>query len=301
MPDLRISASDITYTPSVPKAGDRINVRFRVSNAGDANAVKVPIALRVNGTVVASDTFDVPAGKGTLAGLEWANAQAATMRAPMRRIGLGGGEHTPLTVELVIDPAGTVRQKTTLAKTATLPHFALRAPGVADSGARERIVLEVAEGSCAGLRFSGGATSGCSGVDVELSVDDASAGRYTLAAANGIADLGYLNSGASDGRRMAARRVDVPTFAQKLNVVVGHSYAVPMRDDKVATITVQAIHSPQELQAKAAKVFDQGLGRRNRTPMGRLGGHTAPVETGDVAPGPHAGAKVTFELLYETP
>ena len=91
--DLHVSAADVSYTPSIPKFGDTVQVRFRVRNDGTADAKGVPIALQVNGVTVASDTFDVGAGRTALGGLQWNSASvpvaASTRPAALRPARIG--------------------------------------------------------------------------------------------------------------------------------------------------------------------------------------------------------------------
>src|SRR5207245_1466838 len=52
LPQLSINAADVSFTPSLPRSGDTVEVRFRISNSGDGDARAVPVALEANGTVV---------------------------------------------------------------------------------------------------------------------------------------------------------------------------------------------------------------------------------------------------------
>ena len=285
LPDLRLSASDIVYTPSLPKPGDRLEIRFRVTNAGSADGLKVPIALRVNHAIVTSDTFDVAAGKTTLAGLEWNNAQIPV-----------GGAPVSVVAELVIDPMQTVHQQTTLGKSATLAHFNFRgSTSPWATAARSSLVIGVGEGACLGLRFNAGASSDCASADVGISVEDLSAGRYAFMAPSGIADLGYVSPGTT------AQTLAQAGFAPEATPIAGHSYAVRLRSGKVGILTLRAIRNPQQKRTAVGKVFNSGgMGQRRGGPVA-LGGSSRPVETGDVAPIPQSEAKAYFELSYEVP
>jgi hypothetical protein len=315
-PDLSISAADVSFTPSMPKPGETVEIRFRMSNSGNAAATQVPVALQVNGMTVASDTFDVGAGKTVLGGLQWQNAHAmarVTGFGPRgRTTGRGrvvsdagepaaadGGNTAPLNAELVIDPQHTIRQRTASTKSVALARLALHGGtanagdtigGPFSSGTRDsqRVKLEVGEASCLGFRFAAGAGSPCEGADVEFSVQDMSAGRYEIASRNGIIDLGV-------GSVIPANAAALH-FADQASVVAGHTYAVQLSGGRVATITVQAIHNPQQLMVQTNRKF-----RGTKTMTRKLGEDAEPVVTGDTSGTAPAAPQVTFELLYTNP
>lgn len=277
LPDLQISAASVSFTPSIPKPGDTVEVRFRVTNAGNADAQRVPVSLVVNGATVASDTLDVRAGASTLAALEWTNARAASRS---------------LQAAVVVDPNHTVAQKTTLAKSAPLVHFTfLPAWGTqADvqlASATQRATLEVADGGCVGLRFTSGAGSSCGSADVEITVEQLASGRFTLAAQNGIADLGP----AFGGGKLAAVQ-----YQPEVSAVAGHSYAVQLGGSKTGILRLLAIRNPAQANAAGRQAFGGGNVTRN------VGGQTTgPVETGDVSGvrTPNQ-SKASFEVSYQT-
>ena len=277
LPDLQINAASVSFTPSIPKPGDTVAVRFRVTNAGNADAQRVPISLVVNGVTVASDTFDVRAGASTLAALEWANAHA-TARSPQAVV--------------VVDPNHTVPQKSTLAKSAPLAHFAFMLGSGAQAGTQlaaavQRATLEVAEGGCVGFRFASGAGSSCGSADLEISVEQLAGGRFTLAAQNGIADLGP----AFGGGTLAAVQ-----YQPEVPAAAGHSYAVQLGGGKTGILRLLAIRNPAQANAKGPQVFGAGNVARN---VG--GATTGPVETGDVS-GVRAPSrsKAYFDVSYQT-
>jgi len=311
MPDLRISATDVSFTPSMPKTGDTVSVRFKVTNVGDVNATAVPIALQVNGNIVASDTFDVPLGKTTLGALQWNNAQIPAAAPPpstatgtttparpsrMSRSAVpsapaattSGSPLATLNAAVVIDPRQTIPEKSAVAKSASLAHFSLHDAGAGAAVLsatlnQQRVVLELGEGGCAGLRFRGG-TGGCGGgADVTVTVEDLAKGTYKLEAANGIADLGvgnarYMNASANANFGMQA-------VAQS-----GHTYAVQLRGGNVGLFTVNTVRNPNQLSAAAQQVF---RGPASRV-VKKLGNSSAAPETQTATE-----SKVYFDILYQ--
>jgi hypothetical protein len=275
--DLQITATSVSFTPSIPKPGDTVAVRFRVSNAGSADAQHVPIALTVNGATVASDTFDIRAGATTLAALEWTNA------------GPPSGSRA-LAVAVVVDPNHTVPQKTTLAKSAPLAHLAFLSSWAGQtatlSSTTQRSTLEVADGGCVGFRFASGAGSTCGSADVEITVDDLASGRYSLATQVGIADLGSL---------FASANVAGAQYQPEVLAVVGHTYAVQLRGGKIGILRLLAIRNGAQTNAKGRQVFG------GSTPARSVGATTGPVETGDVSGVRTANqSKVYFDVSYQT-
>jgi hypothetical protein len=287
LPDLQILAKGVSYTPSLPKPGDVVEVRFRVSNAGDADAVSVPIALRINGVVAVSETFDVAAGRGTLGALRWNTAQLPAA---------GGSASGAALAELVIDPGKTTQQKTPIAKSALLPHFALSGAPSQLGARRGRLTLELSDRACAGVRFNAG-VSDCNSADAAISVEDLSTGQYTLSAPDGIADLGFLNSGSS----LASAQVAARSMGSRVPAIGGHTYAVSLRDHKLGTLTLLSIRNPHQLSAKSGGVFHGDRQGPNRSATIRLGGQSGPPQTGDVAPLAPGDNRVYFELMYEAP
>lgn len=295
LPDLRVMATDVSFTPSMPKNGDTISVRFKVSNVGDADATNVPIALQVNNATVVSDTFSVPMGKSTLGALQWNNAQipSATAPAPAAMVRPGRGSvgntspappiATSLNAAIVIDPRQTITQKTSLAKSASLAHFSLH-----DAGAvaavfsatlnQQRVVLELGEGGCAGLRFNMGA-GGCGTADVTVTVEDLAKGTYKLEAANGIADLGIGNS------QYAAANFSPSALGQN-----GHTYAVQLRGGKVGILTMTAVRNPDQLSEAAKRVFNKP-GARVIRQLGNSSGAPEPASAKE--------SRVYFDISYQ--
>jgi hypothetical protein len=312
LPDVRIAATDISFTPSMPKTGDTVSVRFKISNVGDIDASGVPVALQVNGNIVAQDTFDVAAGKTTLGAVQWNNAKfvsasgalaaarptagVATGRraARMSRSSMvndaaapaGGSPLSAMNAMIVIDPRHTTQQKTAVAKTAPLAHFSLHdSMSTASSSTpmtRQRAVLELADGACAGLRFNMGA-GGCSGsADVTITVEDLAKGTYKLEASNGIADLGM---GRSFGTNSAA------SYSMSAVAQSGHTYAVQLRGGQVGFLTMSAVRNPNQLSEAAQRVFRGGPAAKV---VSKLGASTA-------APQPQAAteSKVYFDIMYQ--
>jgi len=277
LPDLQLNAASVSFTPSIPKSGDTVGVRFRVTNAGKADAQHVPIALVVNGAVVASDTFDLRAGASTLAALEWANANLAT-RSPQAAV--------------VVDPNHTVPQASTLGKSAPLAHFAfLRVPGTQSvaqtAAAGQRATLEIADGGCAGFSFASGAGAACGSADLEITVEQLASGHFTLRAPTGIADLGT----AFGGGKLAGVQ-----YQSEVPAVAGHSYAVQLGGGKTGILRLTAIRNPAQTSAKGRQVFGAGNVARN---VGAA--TTGPVETGDVSGvRPSNQPRAYFEVSSQT-
>jgi len=302
----------ITSPPSLPKAGDTVQVRFRVRNDGTTDAKGVPIALQVNGVTVASDTFDVGAGRSTLAGLQWNSAAvplaAATRSAAVRpqrlRVRTADGPVTDLAADamdrpaglirvaavLVIDPQHTVQQKTTLDKSAALAHFTMRgadsASGGATPGLSQRVLLEIQEGACAGLRLATGGVGPCGTADLELTIDDIAKGTYTLNSDAGVADLGAAFAGAAMG---GAR------FSSELTAAAGHSYGVQLSGGRTARIMVDSIRNPNQLDAATRAVFRNSAVRVMRS----LGSDSGPSAPGELAGGLRGAATVFVQLTLQ--
>ncbi len=318
LPDLRISTNDVSYTPSVPKAGDKVEVRFRISNVGDADATGVPIALQVRGNTVASDTFDVPAGKTVLGGLSWTKADtstgavqpatqrsstnpqaravrpaklgldaAATDATPANAKGNGAGRFG-LRAQIVIDPQKTITQKSTLAKSAALAHFDVRdnaadAATMASLGEQHALLI-LSEGACGGLKIASGAGSCSSSSDLAFTVEDLANGTYKLEANEGVADLGIGNTSYANA-----------SFGFQALLQNGRTYAVQTRGGSVGLVTIRAVRSPQQLSEAAKKLFRQG---QAVTIVKSLGGSSDAPQTGDVA-GKGSDALVYFDITYQ--
>jgi hypothetical protein len=310
--DLHVSAADVSYTPSIPKLGDTVQVRFRVRNDGTADAKGVPIALQVNGVTVASDTFDVGAGRTALGGLQWNSASvpvsvskrpsasrpartgAPTGSTPVNDTG-GDSVGRPAGLKrvfalLVIDPQHTVQQKTTLDKSAPLAHFSMSsadggASGVA-AGPSQRVLLEIQEGACAGMRLSTGGVGPCGTADLELTIVDIAKGIYMLNADSGVADLGASFGGVAQGSARAT---------SELAGVAGHSYSVQLRSGRTAVITIDSIRNPRQLDAATRAVFRNSAIQVTRA----LGSDSGAASTGDVAGGIRGGATVFVQLSVQ--
>lgn len=279
LPDLQINAATVSFTPSIPKPGDTVSVRFRVTNAGSADAQNVPIALVVSGATVASETFDIRAGASTLAGLEWPDAHMASSSGSLQ-------------AAVVVDPNHTVVEKTTLGKSAPLVHFAWlpgpEAETSAQFAAAQRATLEVADGGCVGFSFASGAGSACGSANVEISVEQMASGRFTLAAQIGIADLGP----AFGGGKLAAVQ-----YEQEAPAVAGHSYAVQLRGGRTGILRLMAIRNPGQTAATSRQAFG---GSKVASKVG-AGQSSGPVETGDVSGvRTPSQSKAYFDVSYQT-
>jgi hypothetical protein len=271
LPDLQISAKGVNYAPSLPKQGDTLQVRFRMTNAGTADAKQVPIALVLNGKTVASDTFDLKAGASSLGALNWMVSDKA-----------GSGA---VNAHVAVDPMHTIVQSSTTAKTAALAHFTLPGSvGVVVASNGKVAHFEVAEGSCVGFRFAAGAAGGCGSADLELSIEDLANGKYILNGRNGVADLGVGRSDASNA-----------SYGMQALVVTGHTYAVQLSGKTVGLFTVQRVRSPRQLSEKSDRTF----GHVKNVPIGKGSGAT---QTGDVSggSGKRSEAFVYFDVQYAT-
>lgn len=277
LPDLQLNATSVSFTPSIPTSGETVDVRFRVTNVGNADAQQVPIALVVNGAVVASNTFDLRAGASTLAAIQWSNANAPS-RSPQAAV--------------VVDPSHTVPQASTLGKSAPLAHFAFLPASGAQTGmqaptAAQRVTLEVADGGCAGFSFASGGSTGCGSADVEITVEQLASGRFTLAAQNGIADLGT----AFGGGKLAGVQ-----YQPEVPGVAGHSYAVQLGGAKTGVLRLVAIRNPSQTSAQGRQAFGASSVAR-----GVGAGSSGPVETGDVSGvRPSNQPKAYFEVSFQT-
>ncbi len=323
LPDLQIKASDVSFTPSTPVPGDTVNVRFKVANLGTAAATAVPIALVVNGQVVASNTFDVAAGSSTLGGLDWnttgfhvpvPRGRSADTKARLRPVSstARGGrvvaeapdrpepEARPVVIDvkLVIDPAGTRAQKTAENKTVALSQLQVR-PGAqaelarsgitdpARAGAGEHVWVEVSE-VCIGLRMPLAVPTGCEGSDLDLHVEDVGSGKYALSSAFGVADLGAA---------LAAAPPASAQYSSRVPLLAGHTYAIQGASGKTSVFTVSQVLSPQQFAALLKQKFQRAARRLARD----LGGDTGGVEAGDVSGFDPSKAIVYFDLALRPP
>ncbi|MGI9102043.1 MAG: FecR domain-containing protein [Terriglobales bacterium] len=301
--DLHILAADVSYTPSIPKVGDTVQIRFRVSNSGSGDATGVPIALQINGTTVASDTFNVGAGRSTLGALNWDTHSLPAGTGPSRitlaqarvpgRLSDRGNENVDIPetnrplgrtqAMVVIDPQHTVKQLSTADKSAALAHFSLRSgdatgsAGLSSTASSQHILLEVQEGACVGLRMNTGSAGPCGSATVEMTVEEAVKGGYTLSALDGIADLGATTGAASS--RLDSARLSAARYSSQLAAMTGHSYAVQLSGGRAGLLIINSIRNPNELSAQARALFRSNAVRILRG----LGGSSGPAETGDVA------------------
>lgn len=295
LPDLRIDQSSISFAPSLPRAGDTLQVRFRLTNAGSGDAQDVPVVLEVSGKTVASETFDVRAGASTLAVLEWNVAGAELFsapkfsRVPSRDVTtVSGSWGTRVQASLLVDPTGSIRQASTTGKSATLRNLNLGTGGESlssaslQAGALHQVLLEVGDRSCLGLNLTSGVGWRCEGADLEIRVDDLAEGRYSLASDEGVADLGV----ASFASQLPA--AGELSFQPKLAAQAGHTYAVRLSDGSVRYLTVTMIRSPQQLEALARRKF----GREAVDGLEGMG------MTREAQGGARTGPQVYFQVVY---
>jgi len=308
--DIHIVASDVSFTPSLPKVGDALQVRFRATNAGDADAKGMPIALQINGVTVAADTFDVPKGHSVLGGLTW-TATADVVRTPSnpgaRPLAVKGrttatdsnGDAAPLvgTVPLqaavVVDPQHLMRQKTALEKSAALSHLSLRgtaaatAVGTGMTTSSQRILIELEDGACVGLRLSIGGTMPCGSADLEITIGDLAKSLLNLESLAGVSDAGMSWEATRRPGRSEAR------YGAQAAGMSGHSYSVQLANGSAAMVKVESVRNPAELDAKAQAVFRASAARIMRS----MGGSSTPSGPGDLTGnGTHATVFIVLNV-----
>lgn len=306
MPDVQISASDISFTPSVAKPGDNVEVRFKLKNTGAA-ATNLPVALQMNGTTVARDTFTVPSSGSTLGALHWDSsrfvADATTPRGTPVPTGRksriaarpmpGDGNPTANLPQLmvVIDPEHTIAQASTLNKSAIVSHFRMESSEVAQLAASggvrgERVMMELGDGVCAGFRLASGPTMSCGGSsDFTITVKDLGNGQYVLEAPEGIADLG-IGTDASNAKYTAQ------ALAQ-----AGHTYAIQMASGQTGLMTVHSISNRLQLTVQSQRLFRKvGAVKVIKS----MGNSTEIAEPGDISGGNGRNqATVFLDLGYQ--
>jgi hypothetical protein len=277
----------------MPKVGDAVQVRFRARNAGDADASGIPIALQINGVTVASDTFDVPAGRSVLGGLTWTaveglNRPARSNRdsdaAPAAMVGV-----TQLQAMIVVDPQHLTKQKTALDKSAAIAHFSLRGSGSAGGGgtvlaSSQRILIELEDGACVGLRLSSGGTMPCGSADLEITIGDLAKSLLSFESMSGVGDIGTSFETARRANRSAVH------YSAQASGMSGHTYAVQLPNGNTAVVNVESVRNPAELDATARSLFRASAARILRN-LGDSSGAQAP---GDLTGG---GSHVTVFIV----
>jgi hypothetical protein len=270
----------------MPKAGDTIQIRFRISNNTATDARGVPVALVIDNNIVATDTFDVPAGRTVLGGLQWPNAALPRMVNP-----------NGLIAALVIDPTRNPGASPASGKVARLRNFSFAGPGrnsgpiQTGPGGRQHARIQMTQTGCAGFSFSSGAASACSGSDVEFALEDAASGRFSLSSNRGIADVGAEYN-------RATTSVATPSGTQ-VAATIGHSYAVQLSGGRIGVLTLRAVSNPHRRAVLANRRFSGGAAAKAAARLGRGSG---PVDTGDVS-----GAATpedilaVIDVLYDLP
>ena len=153
------------------------------------------------------------------------------------------------------------------------------------AGPSQRVLLEIQEGACAGMRLSTGSVGPCGTADLELTIADIAKGTYMLNAGSGVADLGVSFGGVAQGGARAS---------SELAGVAGHSYSVQLNGGRTAVITIDSIRNPGQLDAATRAVF------RNSAVlvMRSLGSDSGAAATGDLAGGTR-GATVFVQLSVQ--
>jgi len=304
LPDLSIHSVDVQISPSIPKFGDLVNVRFKLNNTGDSDAKQVPIALEVNGLVVAMDTFDVAASHSTLGGLNWNSANwrspsqnpaGAPSVHPVRSVisdtqspsnDLRSTPNASFIASLVIDPANTIKEKSSTPHTLLLPQLTLRPPLnellQAGSFHMSRGVFELAEG-CNGARITSGSIASCGSGEVDFNVLDIATGKFSIASSYGVADLGSVNLATADASNAP--------FTSQVAAIVGHTYAIQLSGSRTAVFTLTSVLNPHQIEALAAKHFSGGGGA---TIIHQLGGSSSTSSSAN------KGTFVYFDLRIRT-
>jgi hypothetical protein len=274
----------------------------------------MPIALQINGVTVATDTFDVPKGHSVLGGLTW-TATAAVVHAPARS-GLrpaakgravtldpaSSDDAAPLsgTVALlaavVVDPQHLTKQKTAVDKSAALTHLSLRgtaATGSAGTGVAvnsQRILIELEDGACVGLRLSSGGTMPCGSADLEITIGDLAKSLLSLESLAGVSDAGTSFEAIRRPGRSEAR------YGAQVAGMSGHAYSVQLGNGNTATVKVESVRNPAELDAKAQAVFRASAARVMRS----MGDSSTPSGPGDLTGnGTHATMFIVLNVQGE--
>lgn len=298
LPDLQIKPVDVSMSPSIPQLGDTLEVRFKLVNAGEGTATEVPVALQVNGVIVATETYSLKAGASTLGGFQWKleTGDAARERPTQIRTaafkgsgvdGDGRGIRRPggITAQLLIDPAGSHKQKTTGYKTVALTKAGI-VPVDAMVAAAERVYLEM-NTICSGFRISSGAVVDCdAGADLDITIEDFKSARFTLNAALGIADLGAVEPNRADASDAQ--------FLANARLILGHTYAVQMSGGRVGYVKFSASLTPRQLAAEAKLRF----GLNGVRILKKLGGDTGSTNAGDVAGRISADVLMYFDMTF---
>ena len=125
--------------------------------------------------------------------------------------------------------------------------------------------------------------------DVEISLEDAQSGVFSLASTRGISDLGVGFGGTNVANNL--------NYSAQIVGAAGHSYAVQLDGGRVGVLTIRSFRNPQQRAATANKVFRGGAARK----LARLSKTSEPVETGDVAGSTPEHAGAVLELVYDNP
>ncbi|HUQ50208.1 MAG TPA: CARDB domain-containing protein [Terriglobales bacterium] len=298
LPDLQIKPVDVSISPSIPKPGDTLDVRFKLSNAGDGNATNVPVALMVNGKTVATETYSVKAGGSTLGGFQWALPAIDNSDRPIRNNRfnkVSGGDADPteevvtrrgdsISAQLVVDPTNSVKQKSTAFKQVALTKVGLGNP--VDVVPAERVYLEMST-ICMGFRMTSGSVGDCEGgADLDISIEDFKTSRFALSAQIGVADIGVVEPNVASA--------DSARFESRATLVLGHTYAVQMTGGKIGFVKFSASLTPRQLEAEARRRF----GLNGVRILRKLGGDTGSTTVGDVAGKVSADALMYFDMTF---
>jgi hypothetical protein len=188
---------------------------------------------------------------------------------------------------LVIDPAGSVKQKTTTNKSIALTKAGIVAPvdGVPMTPA-ERVYLEM-NTICSGFRISSGAVVDCEGgADLDIAIEDFKTSRFTLNASLGVADLGIVDPITADATGAS--------FAANASLVLGHTYAVQMSGGRIGFVKFSASLTPRQLEAEAKRRF----GLNGVRILRKLGGDTGSTGAGDTAGRISQDALMYFDMIF---
>jgi hypothetical protein len=230
---LAMKAREITYTPAIPREGDKVLFRVPVRNGGSGDVHGVLVALLAQNTVMASQRIDVSAGGATTAELEW-TADRATARQLHVAIDPG---HELSSSNIVVS-----LKRLAVDRRATLPASSSTSSSPSSQG--NRLTVMARNEACTGVRLTGASQASCGGsADLEVAPSITAAGtlEVRLAVPNGgLRDLGTMPLSAAqlpDGSDGAPVQLQSQALFQE-----GHTYLVKLRN-QLAFVRVARIRS----------------------------------------------------------
>jgi len=214
---LVMRAEDLTYTPSLPREGETVRFRARISNRGAQASQGLTLALMRGETVLASSKVDLDAGRSATAELEWKAER---------------GSSNELRLALVGAPGVSI----------SLRNLAVARRDELGVARRDRATLTARNEDCAGLRLRSASQSSCGGsADLELMPVITAAGTLEVRVNlpdGGINDMGAMPLGTGSS---AVLPQDAALQSQAF-FVEGHTYLVRTRKG-TALVRVARIRS----------------------------------------------------------